>query len=67
MRETICRIIGILLCFAIVMAFTFGLSVALVAIGAWAFGFAFSVRYGVALWAALCVMYALILPRFPKR
>lgn len=67
MREAVGRLIGVLLGFIVVLAFSFGVAVALVVICAWAFGFVFSVRYAIALWSALCVLYALIRFAIPNK
>ena len=67
MREAFGRLIGVLLGFILVLAFSFGVAVALVVICAWAFEFTFSVRYAIALWSALCVLYALIRAAIPNK
>lgn len=67
MREAVGRLIGVLLGCIFVLAFSFGVAVALVVICAWAFEFAFSVRYAIALWSALCVLYALIRSAIPNK
>ena len=59
MREAVGRLIGVLLGFIVVLA--------LVVICAWAFEFEFSVRYAIALWSALFVLYALIRFAIPNK
>ena len=67
MREAVGWLVGVLLVFIVRNALFFGMAVALVVIGAWAFEFEFSIRYAIALWSALCVLYALIRAAIPNK